>query len=174
MSESAAAKDSSTSSTPPAAKDPPQPQPQPQPQTPQEGQSADMAVGQESATIDEHENFEEEPTSELLSKLIKKIYLKAPAIWFKIIWTLIIRYPVHILCFITYQLMLLFEPTKLIVIGVYMFLGIFWGFFPYFLKCIMMYELIGITGSHKLVYAALGLLFWGIGILIYNMSELLS
>jgi hypothetical protein len=166
MSEPAAAKDSSTSSTPPAAND--------QAQPPQESQTADMAVGQESATIDEHENFEEEPTSELLSKLIKKIYLKAPAIWFKIIWTLIIRYPVHILCFITYQLMLLFEPTKLIVIGVYMFLGIFWGFFPYFLKCIMMYELIGITGSHKLVYAALGLLFWGIGILIYNMSELLS
>ena len=46
------------------------PQPQPQPE------SADMAVGQESETIDEHENFEEEPTSELLSKLIKKLYLK--------------------------------------------------------------------------------------------------
>ena len=142
----------------------------PQPQT----NSADMAVEQNNERIDEYENFEEEPTSELLSKLIKKLYLKSPGIWFKIIWTLIIRYPVHILCFITYQLMLLFEPTKLIVIGVYMFLGIFWGFFPYFLKCIMMYELIGITGSHKLVYAALGLIFWGIGILIYNMSELIS
>ena len=162
MSEPAAPSSSST----------PQPQPQSQPQP--QPESADMAVGQESETIDEHENFEEEPTSELLSKLIKKLYLKSPGIWFKIIWTLIVRYPVHILCFITYQLMLLFEPTKLIVIGVYMFLGIFWGFFPYFLKCIMMYELIGITGSHKLVYAALGLIFWGIGILIYNMSELLS
>jgi hypothetical protein len=142
----------------------------PQPQT----NSADMAVEQNNERIDEYENFEEEPTSELLSKLIKKLYLKSPGIWFKIIWTLIIRYPVHILCFITYQLMLLFEPTKLIVIGVYMFLGIFWGFFPYFLKCIMMYELIGITGSHQLVYASLGFIFWGIGILIYNMSELIS
>ena len=73
------------------------PTPQPQPE------SADMAVGQESETIDEHENFEEEPTSELLSKLIKKLYLKSPGIWFKIIWTLIVRYPVHILCFITYD-----------------------------------------------------------------------
>lgn len=142
----------------------------PQPQT----NSVDMVVEQNNERIDEYENFEEEPTSELLSKLIKKLYLKSPGIWFKIIWTLIIRYPVHILCFITYQLMLLFEPTKLIVIGVYMFLGIFWGFFPYFLKCIMMYELIGITGSHQLVYASLGFIFWGIGILIYNMSELIS
>ena len=118
---------------------------------------------------DENENFDKATNSELFIKLVQPGYVKKPKLWFSIIWILITTNLLPIALFITYVVMLGFQSTKLIIIGLYIFGGIFWGFFPYYLKCIMLYQITGIaTCTHKLVYPLIGLIFWIIALSMHN------
>ena len=118
---------------------------------------------------DENENFNEATNSELLIKLVQPGYLNDAKLWWSIVWRLITTNLLPIALFITYIVMLGFQSTKLIIIGLYIFGGIFWGFFPYYLKCIMLYKITGIaTCTHKLVYPLIGLIFWIIALSMHN------
>jgi hypothetical protein len=118
---------------------------------------------------DENENFDEATNSELFIKLVQPGYVKKPKLWWSIIWILITTNLLPISLFITYVVMLGFQSTKLIIIGLYIFGGIFWGFFPYYLKCIMLFKITGIaTCTHRLVYPLIGLIFWIIALSMHN------
>jgi hypothetical protein len=118
---------------------------------------------------DENENFDNATNSDLLIKLVQPGYVKKPKLWFSIIWILITDNLIPISVFITYVVMLGFQSTKLIIIGLYIFGGIFWGFFPYYLKCIMLFKITGIaTCTHRLVYPLIGLIFWIIALSMHN------
>ena len=118
---------------------------------------------------DKNENFDKATNSDLFIKLVQPGYVKKPKLWFSIIWILITTNLLPISLFITYIVMLGFQSTKLIIIGLYIFGGIFWGFFPYYLKCIMLYKITGIaTCTHRLVYPLIGLIFWIIALSMHN------
>lgn len=118
---------------------------------------------------DENENFDKATNSELFIKLVQPGYVKKPKLWFSIVWILITDNLLPIALFITYIVMLGFQSTKLIIIGLYIFGGIFWGFFPYYLKCIMLFKITGIaTCTHRLVYPLIGLIFWIIALSMHN------
>jgi hypothetical protein len=118
---------------------------------------------------DKNENFNEATNSELLIKLVQPGYLNEAKLWWSIVWRLITTNLLPIALFITYVVMLGFQSTKLIIIGLYIFGGIFWGFFPYYLKCIMLFKITGIaTCTHRLVYPLIGLIFWIIALSMHN------
>ena len=118
---------------------------------------------------DENENFDKATNSDLFIKLVQPGYVKKPKLWWSIIWILITTNLLPISLFITYVVMLGFQSTKLIIIGLYIFGGIFWGFFPYYLKCIMLFKITGIaTCTHRLVYPLIGLIFWIIALSMHN------
>jgi hypothetical protein len=127
------------------------------------------APATEAPPPDENENFDKATNSDLLIKLVQPGYIKKPKLWFSIIWILITDNLIPISLFITYIVMLGFQSTKLIIIGLYIFGGIFWGFFPYYLKCIMLFKITGIaTCTHRLVYPFIGLIFWIIALSMHN------
>lgn len=131
--------------------------------------SAAPATEAEAPPPDENENFDNATNSDLFIKLVQPGYIKKPKLWFSIVWILITDNLIPISLFITYVVMLGFQSTKLIIIGLYIFGGIFWGFFPYYLKCIMLFKITGIaTCTHRLVYPLIGLIFWIIALSMHN------
>lgn len=99
-------------------------------------------------------------------------YVKDLAVWIKILWVLITRYFLIILCVITYFTMLKFQPTRMILIAIYIFFAIFWSFFPYAFKCVLIYKITSISYClHGLVYALIGLICWIIALSMYNQED---
>jgi hypothetical protein len=118
------------------------------------------------------EKLDEMETSQLVIRLFSN-YVKDLPIWIKILWALITRYFLVFLCVVTYFVMLQFAPTRMILIGLYIFFSIFWSFFPYAFKCVLIYKITSISYClHTLVYAIIGLICWLIALGMYNTAEL--
>lgn len=99
-------------------------------------------------------------------------YVKDLAVWIKILWVLITRYFLLLLCVITYFTMLKFQPTRMILIAIYIFFAIFWSFFPYAFKCVLIYKITSISYCiHALFYALIGLICWIIALSMYNQED---
>ena len=117
------------------------------------------------------EKLDEMETSQLVIRLFSN-YVKDLPIWIKILWALITRYFLVFLCVVTYFAMLQFAPTRMILIGLYIFFSIFWSFFPYAFKCVLIYKITSISYClHTLVYAIIGLICWIVALSMYNTSE---
>ena len=117
------------------------------------------------------EKLDEMETSQLIIRLFSN-YVKDLPIWIKILWALITRFFLLFLCVITYFAMLQFNPTRMILIGLYIFFSIFWSFFPYAFKCVLIYKITSISYClHTLVYAIIGLICWIVALSMYNTSE---
>ena len=111
-------------------------------------------------------------TIQLVIRLFSN-YVKDIAIWIKIFWALVTRFFLLFLCILTYFTMLKFNSTRVILIGLYIFFAIFWSFFPYAFKCVLIYKITSISYCvHALIYAILGLLCWIIALGMYNTTEL--
>lgn len=99
-------------------------------------------------------------------------YVKDLGVWIKILWALITRYFLLILCIITYFTMLNFQPTRMILIAIYIFFAIFWSFFPYAFKCVLIYKITSISYCvHALIYAIFGFICWIIALSMYNQEN---
>ena len=110
-------------------------------------------------------------TLQLVIRLFSN-YIKDLAVWIKILWALVTRYFLLFLCVLTYFTMLQFQPTRMILIAVYIFLAIFWSFFPYAFKCVMIYQITSISYCiHALWYTIFGLICWIIALSMYNMEQ---
>jgi len=106
---------------------------------------------------------------ELFSHLINKSYITKPGLWFNILWNLIINNIIVVACVLTYILMLSNQTSRSIIVIIYIFFSIFWSIFPYYLRCIMLYKITGISSCrHRLIYSLIGLLCWCIALFIYN------
>ena len=117
------------------------------------------------------EKLDEMETSQLVIRLFSN-YVKDLPIWIKILWALITRYFLVFLCVVTYFVMLQFNPTRMILIGLYIFFSIFWSFFPYAFKCVLIYKITSISYClHTLVYAIIGLICWIVALSMYNTTE---
>ena len=117
------------------------------------------------------EKLDEMETSQLVIRLFSN-YVKDLPIWIKILWALITRYFLVFLCVVTYFAMLQFNPTRMILIGLYIFFSIFWSFFPYAFKCVLIYKITSISYClHTLVYAIIGLICWIVALSMYNTTE---
>ena len=100
-------------------------------------------------------------------------YVKDLGVWIKILWALITRFFLLFLCVITYIVMLRYEPTRMIIVAMYIFFAIFWSFFPYAFKCVLIYKITSISHCiHALFYAIIGLICWLIALGMYNSAEL--
>ena len=118
------------------------------------------------------EKLDKMETVQLVIRLFSN-YVKDLAIWIKVLWALITRYFLLFLCVMTYLLMLQFKPTRMILISMYIFFAIFWSFFPYAFKCVMIYQITSISYCiNALGYAVLGLISWIIALAMYNNTEL--
>ena len=99
-------------------------------------------------------------------------YVKDIGIWIKILWAIITRFFLLFLCFLTYLAMLKFQPTRMILIAMYIFFAIFWSFFPYAFKCVLIYKITSISHCiHALFYAIIGLICWIIALSMYNTEQ---
>ena len=99
-------------------------------------------------------------------------YVKDLGVWIKILWALITRFFLLFLCVITYIVMLKFQPTRMILIAMYIFFAIFWSFFPYAFKCVLIYKITSISYCiHALFYAIIGLICWLIALGMYNTEQ---
>ena len=117
------------------------------------------------------EKLDKMETSQLVIRLFSN-YVKDLPIWIKILWALITRYFLVFLCVVTYFAMLQFNPTRMILIGLYIFFSIFWSFFPYAFKCVLIYKITSISYClHTLVYAIIGLICWIVALSMYNTTE---
>jgi hypothetical protein len=117
------------------------------------------------------EKLDKMETSQLVIRLFSN-YVKDLPIWIKILWALITRYFLVFLCVATYFAMLQFAPTRMILIGLYIFFSIFWSFFPYAFKCVLIYKITSISYClHTLVYAIIGLICWIVALSMYNTTE---
>ena len=117
------------------------------------------------------EKLDQMETIQLVIRLFSN-YVKDLALWIKILWVLITRFFLLFLCVLTYLAMLKFQSTRMILIGLYIFFAIFWSFFPYAFKCMMIYELTSISYCiHALWYAIIGLLCWIIALGMYNTTQ---
>jgi len=117
------------------------------------------------------EKLEEFKTSQIIIRLFSN-YIKHPSLWWKLLWELITRYFVLFLCVLTYFFMLNFQSTRMILIGLYIFFAIFWSFFPYAFKCVLIYKITSISYCiHALFYAILGLICWIIALAMYNTEQ---
>lgn len=106
---------------------------------------------------------------EKILNLLKKDNISKPGLWFNILWSLIIENVLVILCVLTYILMMTNKTSRSIIVAIYIFFSIFWITFPYYIRCIMMYKIAGITScNNRLVYALIGTVFWCIALFIYN------
>jgi len=110
-------------------------------------------------------------TFQLVIRLFSN-YIKDLAVWIKIFWALITRHFLLFLCVLTYLAMLQFQPTRMILIAIYIFFAIFWSFFPYAFKCVLIYKITSISYCiHALFYAILGLISWLIALGMYNSEQ---
>jgi hypothetical protein len=117
------------------------------------------------------EKLEELKTSQIIIRLFSN-YIKHPTLWGKLFWELITRYFVLFLCVLTYFFMLNFQSTRMILIGLYIFFAIFWSFFPYAFKCVLIYKITSISYCiHALFYAILGLICWIIALAMYITEQ---
>ena len=99
-------------------------------------------------------------------------YVKDIGIWIKILWAIITRFFLLFLCFLTYLAMLKFQPTRMILIALYIFFAIFWSFFPYAFKCVLIYKITSISYCiHALFYAIIGFICWIIALSMYNTEQ---
>ena len=99
-------------------------------------------------------------------------YVKDLGVWIKILWALLTRYFLLFLCVLTYLAMLKFQPTRMILIAIYIFFAIFWSFFPYAFKCVMIYKITSISYCiHALFYAIIGFICWIIALSMYNTEQ---
>ena len=99
-------------------------------------------------------------------------YVKDLGVWIKILWALITRFFLLFLCVITYIVMLRYEPTRMIIVAMYIFFAIFWSFFPYAFKCVLIYKITTISYCiHALFYAIIGLICWIIALGMYNTEQ---
>ena len=119
-------------------------------------------------TADKLDNME---TIQLTIRLFSN-YVKDIGIWIKILWAIITRFFLLFLCFLTYLAMLKFQPTRMILIAMYIFFAIFWSFFPYAFKCVLIYKITSISHCiHALFYAIIGLICWIIALSMYNTEQ---
>jgi hypothetical protein len=110
-------------------------------------------------------------TIQLVIRLFSN-YVKDLPVWIKILWAIITRYFLLFLCILTYFAMLKFQPTRMILIAIYIFFAIFWSFFPYAFKCVLIYKITSISYCiHALIYAIIGLICWIIALSMYNTEE---
>ena len=117
------------------------------------------------------EKLDKMETFQLIIRLFSN-YVKDLAVWIKILWALITRFFIQFLCVLTYLAMLKFQPTRMILIGIYIFFAIFWSFFPYAFKCVLIYRITTISYCiHALWYAIIGLIFWIIALAMYNTEQ---
>ncbi len=117
------------------------------------------------------EKLDKMETSQLVIRLFSN-YVKDLALWIKILWVLITRYFILFLCVLTYFAMLKFQSTRMILIGLYIFFAIFWSFFPYAFKCVLIYKITSISYCiHALFYAIIGLICWIIALAMYNTER---
>jgi hypothetical protein len=117
------------------------------------------------------EKLDKMETLQLVIRLFSN-YVKDLAVWIKIFWALVTRYFLLFLCVLTYFTMLQFQPTRMILIAVYIFLAIFWSFFPYAFKCVMIYQITSISYCiHALWYTIFGLICWIIALSMYNTEQ---
>ena len=118
------------------------------------------------------EKLDKMETIQLVIRLFSN-YVKDLAIWIKIFWALVTRFFLLFLCILTYFAMLQFAPTKMILVGLYIFFAIFWSFFPYAFKCALAYKITSISFCiHALIYAIFGLICWIVALGMYNTTEL--
>jgi hypothetical protein len=100
-------------------------------------------------------------------------YVKDLGVWIKILWALLTRYFLIFLCVLTYLSMLNYQSTRLIIVAMYIFFAIFWSFFPYAFKCVLIYKITSISYCiHGIFYAIFGLICWLIALGMYNSTEL--
>jgi hypothetical protein len=117
------------------------------------------------------EKLEEFETIQIIIRLFSN-YVKHPTLWGKLFWELITRYFVLFLCVLTYLAMLKYQPTRMILIAIYIFFAIFWSFFPYAFKCVLIYKITSISYCiHALFYAIIGLICWIIALAMYNTEQ---
>ena len=117
------------------------------------------------------EKLDKMETFQLIIRLFSN-YVKDLAVWIKILWALITRFFIQFLCVLTYLAMLKFQPTRMILIGIYIFFAIFWSFFPYAFKCVLIYRITTLSYCiHALWYAIIGLIFWIIALAMYNTEQ---
>ena len=110
-------------------------------------------------------------TTQLVIRLFSN-YVKDLAVWIKILWAVITRYFLLFLCVMTYFAMLKFQPTRMILIAIYIFFAIFWSFFPYAFKCVLIYKITSISYCiHALFYAIIGFICWIIALSMYNTEQ---
>lgn len=118
-----------------------------------------------------NEKLDKMETVQLLVRLFSN-YIKDLALWIKILWSLITRFFIVILCVITYLVMLKFQHTRMIIIALYIFFAIFWSFFPYAFKCVLIYKITSISYCvHTIFYAVIGLICWIIALGMYNTEQ---
>lgn len=118
-----------------------------------------------------NEKLDKMETVQLLVRLFSN-YIKDLALWIRILWALITRFFIVILCVITYLSMLKFQPTRMIIIALYIFFAIFWSFFPYAFKCVLIYKITNISYCvHTIFYALIGLICWIIALAMYNTEQ---
>jgi hypothetical protein len=117
------------------------------------------------------EKLDKMDTSQLIIRLFSN-YVKELSLWIKILWVLITRFFLLFLCVLTYFFMLGFQSTRMILIGLYIFFAIFWSFFPYAFKCVLIYKITSISYCiHALFYAIIGLICWIIALSMYNTEQ---
>ena len=117
------------------------------------------------------ERLDEFDTIDLVIRLFSN-YFKDFPVWMKIFWALLTRFFLVILCVITYLSMLKYQPTRMILIAIYIFFAIFWSFFPYAFKCVLIYKITSISYCiHALFYAIIGLICWIIALAMYNTEQ---
>jgi len=115
--------------------------------------------------------LDEMETKQLIIRLFSN-YIKDRGTWIDILWTLITRFFVVFLCVLTYLSMLKYQPTRMILIAIYIFFAIFWSFFPYAFKCVLIYKITSISYCiHGLFYAIIGFICWIIALAMYNSEQ---
>jgi hypothetical protein len=117
------------------------------------------------------ERLDKFDTIDLVIRLFSN-YIKDLPVWIKIFWALFTRFFLVFICFLTYLMMLNFQPTRMIIIAIYIFFAIFWSFFPYAFKCVLIYKITTISYCiHALFYAIIGLICWIIALGMYNTEQ---
>jgi len=117
------------------------------------------------------EKLQKMETLQLFVRLFSN-YINELNVWLKILWAFLLRFFKVTLCVLTYFAMLKFQPTRIILIAMYIFLAIFWSFFPYAFKCVLIYKITNISYCiHTLWYAIIGLVCWIIALSMYNTEQ---
>jgi len=115
--------------------------------------------------------LDEMETTQLVIRLFSN-YIKDRGTWINILWAVLTRYFLVFLCVLTYFSMLKFQSTRMILIAIYIFFAIFWSFFPYAFKCVLIYKITSISYCiHGIFYAIIGFICWIIALAMYNSEQ---